>query len=302
MTDLRSVDLNLLVVFQQIMASRNLSETARQLDMSQPAVSHALRRLRERMNDELFVRTAQGMQPTPLAERLDAPVAEALSALHHVFAAQDDFDPATSARRFRLAMTDVGEIYFMPVLIEHCARHAPGVRLDTVRVAGADLAREMAAGRIDAAVGAFDRVGAGTFQRMLFRQGYATLFRRGHPTAHAEMGLKAFRAERHLIVSRAAPYGQVNQALARAGVGLEDYYSVPHFSAVPYILSVTDLLATVPEKLAASAAPRFDLLQLTPPVRVPQLQTNLYWPRRVQREPANQWLRDMVMDAFVALP
>jgi len=133
---------------------------------------------------------------------------------------------------------------------------------------------------------------------MLFRQGYATLFRQGHPTAHAGMSLKAFRAERHLIVSRAAPYGQVNQSMERAGLVLAEHFSVPHFSAVPYIVSATDLLATVPAKLAASAAPHFGLRTLTPPLRVPPLQTNLYWQRRFQRDGGNQWLRGLLAQLF----
>src|SRR5690606_26863236 len=109
---------------------------------------------------------------------------------------------------------------------------------------------------------------------------------------------KAFRAESHLVVSRAAPYGQVNQALEKAGVALEANFSVPHFSAVPYIVSTTDLLATVPRKLAASAAPYFRLGMLTPPVRVPALQTNLYWHRRFHRDSGNQWLRTVVQETF----
>ena len=112
------------------------------------------------------------------------------------------------------------------------------------------------------------------------------------------MGIKAFRAERHLIVSRAAPYGQVNQSMERAGVVLAEHFSVPHFSAVPYIVSATDLLATVPEKLAASAAPPFGLRFMTPPVRVPALQTNLYWQRRVDRDSGNQWLRGLIVNTF----
>ena len=173
-------------------------------------------------------------------------MSEALALLAGALQDQDAFDPAASMRRFRVAMTDVGEIHFMPRLIEVCAQVAPQAHR-SVRMQGAELAREMEAGRVDLAIGAFDDMGAGVMQRMLFRQGYATLFRQAHPTAHAGMGLKAFRAERHLIVSRAAPYGQVNQSMERAGLDMAEHFSVPHFSAVPYIVSTTNLLATVPE-------------------------------------------------------
>lgn len=298
MAELRNLDLNLLVVFQYLLEERNISAVARRLDLSQPAVSNALRRLRTALGDDLFVRTPHGMQPTPHAERLGGPVSEALALLSHTLEATHEFRPAHSQRRFRIAMSDVGEIHFMPRLIELCARHAPAVRIDSLRLQGADLRREMDAGRVDLAIGAFEGLGSGIMQRMLFRQGYATLFRRGHPSAHEGMSLKAFRTASHLVVSRAAPYGQVNQALEKAGVALTANFSVPHFSAVPYVVSTTDLLATVPHKLAAGVAPYFRLGMLTPPVRVPALQTNLYWHRRFHRDSGSQWLRALVLDTF----
>ena len=121
MAGLRDVDLNLLLLFQHLLEDRNISSVARRLDLSQPAVSNALRRLRQAFGDELFVRTAQGMQPTPRAQ-LAGPVSEALALLAGALQDQDAFDPAASMRRFRVAMTDVGEIHFMPRLIEVCAQ------------------------------------------------------------------------------------------------------------------------------------------------------------------------------------
>ena len=134
-------------------------------------------------------------------------------------------------------------------------------------------------------------------QRMLFRQGYATLFRQAHPTAHAGMGLKAFRAERHLIVSRAAPYGQVNQSMERAG------WTWPSISACRIFGGAVHRQHDEPaghraRKLAASAAPPFGLRFLTPPLKVPALQTNMYWQRRYDRDGGNLWLRGLIVDAF----
>lgn len=296
--DLRNLDLNLLLVFQHLLEQRNISAVARLMGLSQPAASNALRRLRQAFGDDLFVRTAQGMQPTPLAERLAEPVGEALALLTHMLAERVDFDPAASSRRFRIAMSDVGEIHFMPTLMQRCAQLAPHVRIDSVRLTGAQLRREMESGRVDLAIGAHDDMGAGLFQRMLFRQGYLTLYRRGHPRVRASMTRKAFAAESHLIVSHAAPYGQINQALERAGVVLDRHCSVPHFGAVPYIVASTDLLATVPEKLAQDAAMRFGLRTFEPPIDAPSLQTNLFWPRRLHRDPANQWLRGLIVETF----
>lgn len=300
MADLRGLDLNLLVILQHLLEERSISAVARRLQLSQPAVSNALRRLRTALDDELFVRSAQGMQPTPLAERLAEPVGEALSLLSHMLDFRDAFDPAGGTRRFVVAMSDVGETHFMPTLLGLCAASSPGVRIDTVRLAGPDLRREMEAGRVDLAVGAFEDLGGSFFQRMLFRQGYLTLYREGHPTAHADMTRQEFIQARHLVVSRALPYGQVNQSLERAGVVLSEHFSVPHFGAVPYIVAENDLLATVPQKLALSVAMRFGLRTLAPPLRVPYLQTNMFWSRRFHRDAANQWLRGLIVDNFAS--
>ncbi len=299
MIDLRGLDLNLLVILQGLLEERSISAVARRLDLSQPAVSNALRRLRTALDDELFVRSANTMQPTPLAERLAEPVGEALSLLSHMLDFREVFAPGEGTRRFRVAMSDVGEIHFMPGLLAQCAIQAPGVRIDTVRLAGTELRRDMEAGRVDLAIGAFaEDLGTGFFQRRLFDQGYLTLHRPGLPGVGPGMGRPAFVAQRHLLVSRAQPYGQINASLERAGVVLADHFSVPHFGAVPYILASNDVLATVPEKLAQSVAARFDLATLRPPVRVPRLPTHLFWPRRLHRDAANQWLRGLLVEQF----
>src|SRR3546814_5645225 len=131
MAELRNIDLNLLVVFQHLLEERNISAVARRLDLSQPAVSNALRRLRNALGDDLFVRTPQGMQPTPQAERLGGPVGEALALLSHTLEATQDLRPADSHRRFRIAMSDVCEIHLMPRLREQWPRHAPAEREST---------------------------------------------------------------------------------------------------------------------------------------------------------------------------
>ena len=155
MAGLRDVDLNLLLLFQHLLEDRNISSVARRLDLSQPAVSNALRRLRQAFGDELFVRTAQGMQPTP---RAAGPVSEALALLAGALQDQDAFDPAASMRRFRVAMTDVGEIHFMPRLIEVCAQVAPQARA-WCACRARSWRGEMEAGRVDLAIGAFDDMG-----------------------------------------------------------------------------------------------------------------------------------------------
>ena len=133
--DLRDLDLNLLVVFNQLLIDRRVSTAAESLGLTQPTVSNALRRLRTALQDDLFVRTYQGMEPTPYAQQLAEPVSLAIHTLREALSRQDSFDPLTSERTFTIAMTDIGEIYFTPRLMDALSRLAPGCRISTVRFA-----------------------------------------------------------------------------------------------------------------------------------------------------------------------
>ncbi|RJG23440.1 LysR substrate-binding domain-containing protein [Massilia cavernae] len=300
MIEPREMDLNLLVVFQEVFQQRQISSAARRLDLTQSAVSNALARLRRTFNDELFVRTASGMQPTPFAENIAEPIAAALASVTLALNRPESFDPFASERQFTIAVTDVAEIYFLPPLIERCQVVAPRIRLATVRPGSVDLKAEMEAGRIDVAIGAFDKVSTALYQRRLFRQPYVTMFRAGHPLGEGVPALKVFLAAQHILVaSTESPYDRINQVLEKAGVREESRYRVPHFTAVPYIVSSTDLVVTVPQKLAERAAAPFNLAYIRPPLRLPLLQTNIFWHRRYNDDEGNQWLRGLVGAIFV---
>lgn len=297
MIEPKDIDLNLLVVFQEVFQERQISSVAQKLGLSQPAVSNALARLRKSFDDELFVRTALGMQPTPLALQLAEPFSSALASIRQALNQHEVFDPATSKRQFTIAMTDVGEVYFMPLLVEQCSRLAPHIQLSAVRASMPDLKAEMEAGRVDLAIGAFEAISGALYQRRLFTQDYVCMFRSGHPLAGAGMSLKDFLAARHLIVaSMESPYDKINQSLEKAGVQAAAQFRVPHFGAVPYIVSSTDLLVTVPKKLAERAAAPFKLEYVKPPLPLPALQTNIFWHRRFNQDDGNQWLRNFIVE------
>jgi DNA-binding transcriptional LysR family regulator len=299
MIEPRDIDLNLLVVFHEVFHARQISSAAKRLHLTQSAVSNALARLRRTLGDELFVRTSLGMQPTPLAEHLAEPIAAALAGVAQALNRQAPFSPAISERRFTIAMTDVGEVYFMPVLIEKCSALAPGIQIASVRAGIIDLKEEMEAGRVDLAIGAFDNISSALYQRRLFRQSYVSMFRAGHVLAEGELSLKRFLAAQHLFVaSLESPYDRINQMLEKAGVRAASKFRVPHFTAVPYIVSTTDLVVTVPQKLAERAAAPFKLNYLRPPLRLPSLQTNIFWHRRFNQDEGNQWLRGLIVEIF----
>jgi DNA-binding transcriptional LysR family regulator len=304
MIEAHDIDLNLLLVFQEVYRERQISSAARRLGLSQSAVSNALARLRRSFGDELFVRTASGMQPTPLASQMAEPIGAAMAQVALALNQRSRFEPATSNRRFMLAMTDVGEVYFMPTLIERCRQLAPSVEISSVRVGTVSLKEEMEGGRVDLAVGPFEDVSEALYQRHLFRQPFVAMFRKGHPLARGELTLARFAQAEHLLVDAAdSPYDRVNAALARAGIGQATHgpgtrYRVPHFTAVPFIVSTSDLVVTVPQKLAERAAAPFGLEWATPPLDLPPLQTNIFWHRRFSQDPGNQWLRGLLADVF----
>jgi DNA-binding transcriptional LysR family regulator len=299
MIEPNSIDLNLLLVFQEVYRARRISGAAKRLGLTQSAVSNALARLRRTFGDELFVRTAHGMQPTPFAEQLAEPVGAALAQVELALNQRSGFDPASSTRRFTVAMSDVGEVYFMPALIERCRDVAPHVRISSVRAGSIALKEEMESGRVDLAIGAFDDVSEALYQRLLFRQPYVSMFRIGHPLASGEVTLERFIAAEHLLVDSAdSPYERINQLLEKAGIGAATRFRVPHFTAVPYIVSAGDLVVTVPQKLAQRASAPFGLVWIVPPLALPSLQTNVFWHRRFNQDPGNQWLRGLVAETF----
>jgi DNA-binding transcriptional LysR family regulator len=294
-----SIDLNLLSVFQEVYRERQISAAARRLGLTQSAVSNALARLRRTFGDELFVRTAHGMQPTPLAQQMAEPIGAAMAQVALALSQRSRFDPATSTRRFTLAMTDVGEVYFMPTLVERCRALAPGVEIASLRANGLSLKEDMETGRVDLAIGAFEDVSEALFQRQLFRQMFVAMFRRDHPLARGTVDLARFVASQHLIVDAAqSPYDRINVLLEKAGVAAQARFRVPHFTAVPYIVATSDLVVTVPQKLAESAAGPFGLKWIEPPLQLPTLQTNVFWHRRFNHDPGIGWLRGQIVDVF----
>ena len=296
---LRDIDLNLLVVFHQLMLQRRVARVAEQLGVTQPAVSNALARLRRLLDDPLFTRTPAGMQPTPLAEQLAEPVARALDVLHGALNQRSSFTPADSERVFTVGMTDIGEIYFLPALMGAIARAAPGVSVSTVRNAAINLKEEMEAGHVDLAIGLLPQLTSGFFQRRLFTQRYVCLFRKGHRLDRRRVSLAEFSAAEHVVVvSPGTGHGKVDELLARGGVLRTVRLTVPHFVAVGHILQNSDMVATVPERLANALAEPFGLRIAAHPAKLPAIAINVFWHAKVHKDPANQWLRTLVFDAF----
>jgi len=295
---LNDVDLNLLVVFQQLIRDGRVSAAANSLELSQPAVSCALNRLRKVLGDELFVRTSRGMQPTPFAEQLAVPLSEALGAIQETLNQRSSFDPRTSERNFVLALADIGEVYFLPPLIGAVAAAAPGVRLNTVSNQKENLKEDMEEGKVDMAIGFLPALKTDIFQRRLFPTRYVCLFRKGHPLEGAEFDAEAFARADHVVVNSGKGHNTINGIVERVVGHRSIKLRVQNFLALPLILQASDLVTTVPEKIATCLTPPYELRFVPHPLDLPSLQINLFWHTKFQHEPGNRWLRTLISDRF----
>lgn len=297
--ELHELDLNLLVVFNHLLVERNVSRVAERLGISQPAVSNSLAKLRKLFGDELFLRTPKGMEPTPFADQLAESVSYALAMIHSGVNQRTSFDPASARQAFTIGMTDIGEIYFLPTLLERLRREAPGVTLSTVRNTAINLRDELEAGKVDLAIGLLPQLKAGFFQRRLFTQSYVCLMRRGHRLAKRRMSMAEFSAAEHLVViSAGTGHGKVDEVLQRSGVQRQVRLTVPHYVGVGHILQGSDLIATVPERLADRLTDPFGLAKTPHPAKLPDVAINVFWHAKFHRAPANQWLRGVVFELF----
>lgn len=296
---IQDIDLNLLITFTQIYRDRKVSLAAENLGVSQPTVSAALARLRRLLNDELFVRTAMGMQPTPLADQIAQPVSRALQSIRDTLAGQIMFDPSSAVRQFRLAMTDIGEFHFLPQLMATLESSAPGISVSTVRGTAVNLKFEMEAGNIDFAMGYLPDLVTDFHRRTLFTQRYVCLYRQGHAMDQADAGREVFAQSEHAaVISAGTGHGQVEEIMERSGIRRQIRLRVPHYVALADVLENSNLIATVPEVFAIRSIKHFNLRYRTHPIELPQIDIGLYWHARFHRDPANRWLRNLLADQF----
>ena len=296
--NVQELDLNLLRVFDAVLRDRSVTSAAKRLGLTQPAVSNALARLRALFEDALFVRTPGGMDATPFARELAEPVRQALALLESALAHGPGFDPATSTRAFRFYMSDLGQIEFLPPLVERARRVAPGVRLEAVSLEVEDIGDALAAGTLDLAVGFLPGLGPPVRRQPLFRDPYVCLMRADHPDIGKTLTRKKFLAASHALVSYKGGHRVIEEALERAGLSRKIALRVPHFTVVPMVLERTDLILTLPAKVARVYERQGSFRFLPPPVPIPPADVAAHWHERFERDPGNRWLRETIMELF----
>lgn len=304
----RTLDLNLLRVFDAVMAERNLTRAADTLAMTQPAVSNALRRLRQGVGEPLFTRAAHGVKPTARAEALWPVVQQSLDALRDEFD-PPDFDPQSQDRTFALAMADATSAVLLPTVLQEIQRRRARAVLRVVPLATRDPGDLLERGQADMAIGHFpDRVmrlersrGLGEPEPLraerLYRSEYVCVMRRGHPLARGELTLQAYCGAEHLLVSFSGRgQGLVDEALAGMGLSRRLVATVNQFFTAGQVVSQTDLLAVLPRTFLPVTGVK-DRLEVRPlPVPLAPLQVHLLWHRRHDRHPAHLWMRRLLSD------
>lgn len=295
----RTLDLNLLVVFDAVAEARSATQAAIQLNMTQPAISHALARLRGALGDELFVRTPDGMSPTPFAERLAGPVRAALQGLGAALDNAAPFDPAQSDRRFTIALDNRAALALAAPVAAAVAAVAPGVVLDLRPSGSMDVVRRMDRSELDLMLGSMAAPGERFSDVRLFNTGYAVLLRRGHPAAaEGLISVADLAAYPHLDLSSGGgeDTGFLDAALAEAGARRHIALRAPLITAT-HILAQTDMLAVVLGRTADALAEIAPLQAVALPFPSPTLAMAMLWHRRLDDVPAHRWLRSVVLHA-----
>lgn len=300
--DIRKLDLNLLVALEAIHAEGSLTRAAQRLHLSQPALSHALARLREALDDPLFLRQGNRMVPTPRTQRLMGPLHEALGLIGDAVQEGARFDPATARQEFRLGLRDVFEATTLPALLGVIAREAPGVRLASVRADRRELEADLADGRLDIALDVLLPLAPdGDIRREpLSRDRLMVVARQGHAAIRrGRIALDAYLAAGHLLVSsrRRGP-GFEDQELARFGHERSIVLRCQHYFAACRVVAGTDYLLTMPAQYAAVANAGLGNVMLEMPVALPPMDVYLYWHESRDNDPANRWLRERISACF----
>lgn len=302
----RTLDLNLLRIFNEVMTERSLTRAASKLALTQPAVSNAMRRLREALGDELLRRRGQGIEPTPRALALWPSVQQALRQLQESLS-PGTFVPAEANTTFVLAMADATAAELIPGLVEVLDREAPGITIRVVPLTTRDPRRLLEEESADLAIGYFPAVMAGltaqaqagesvAYQHQrLYQSEYVCVMRRGHPLAAQEMTLDRYCAARHLLVSFSGrPYGFIDQALAARGRQRHIVLTVNQFFTAGRVVASSNLLTVLPRHFVSGTGIAHELVLRDLPFEVPKVHVDAIWHRRLQYSSAHEWLRGVI--------
>jgi len=299
--DYNDLDLHHLMVLDVLLREHSLTRAAQTLNVTQPALSKTLARLRRYFDDPLFVRVALKMEPTPKAMALQAPVAAILDSMRALRTEHVPFDPKTSRRTFNFCVVDAGVIKLLPPLVRQLMAEAPNVRIRVLQLDADHLESWLVSGKVDFAMGSFPSLTKAIRRQTLWTESYVSVVHKGHRRISKEPTLEEFAREKHVLVSTLGT-GHAHQLAERAieaAVPEENIVCrVPMFIGAAVLAKHTDAVATLPTTIATVLAADLDLEIVTPPVKLPRIEICQYWHERLHREPGTKWIRTMFGKMF----
>ncbi len=286
------------MILDTLLEERNVTRTARRLGVTQSAVSHALKRLREHFGDPLLVRSSQGMTRTPRAEEIAEPIRRGLETIQEGVRRGAHFQPATAERSFALATTDQIGVLWLPPLFRRISTAAPRVDLRVIPIVR-DIERALDTGAADVVLtGAFDPPEVqGLFRQRLREERMVCLVRADRADVKGDLSLEQFCALSHVLVAPRGGRGIVDRMLAEQGITRRIAVQVPHFAVAPFLVAASDLVLTVAESVARVFLPLLPLRMLAPPIGLPPAVYWQVWHERSHRDAAHAWLRARIAEA-----
>ncbi|HET9931272.1 MAG TPA: LysR family transcriptional regulator [Polyangiaceae bacterium] len=296
---LSGIDLNLLVVLRALLTERHVTRAAARVGLSQSATSHALARLRELYGDPLLVRSGRALSLTPRAARLLPAVERGLGELENTMRDEPEFQPSTARRTFTLGMADYLQALIIGPLLQKVAKRAPGIDLSVVVFP--NLRELVESGSVDLALTVSSADLRGLSHEPLFEEGFMCMVRRGHPRIRKTLTLASYLAERHVAIAPGGTPGTlVDTVLAQHGLERRIALRVTNFLIAPVVVSQTDFINTMPTRLARQLASTYALRLVPSPIELPVFEYCMTWHPRLDRDPAQHWLRDIVATATKA--
>jgi len=297
----KTFDLNQLPVLVKIYEYGSVSAAAAHLGMSQSAVSTTLGKLRLRYADPLFHRVGHGMQPTARMRTLIEPLRAALTGVERTFAYEHGFTPRTTEQTFTVAMSDLGEMVFLPKILRRIRELAPRAAVRSVAASAAQIERGLETGEIDLAVGYFPDLREKSFmEKHLFFHHFVCLLRANHPITATTLSLAQFLSLEHAVVYGAGRTYEIFERFLRSKkIHRRVALQTPHFMSIPFVISQSDLIVTVPHAVGMFVkSVHMNIRIAQPPLRVPRIDLKLHWHRNFQRDAKNKWLREIVASLF----
>lgn len=292
------VDLQLLRLLCGLVETRSVSRAADLLGVTQPAASYLLGRLRTELGDPLFLKTNKGMAPTPRTLAIYQDVRRGLDVLDSALR-PTGFDPAQSDRSFRLAMSDIGEMVFLPPILQRLQAIAPHVTIEMIQVPLLQLPRALDFGDIDFGIGNLPEICSDTSYVTAFREHYVCLLRRQHRTIRKTLTRKLFEEADHIIVSSPfTGHHSVERSLLERGIRRKPTLKIPNYTSVPNVVAETDLLVIAPSRVARAFETTHGLQSLPLPVRVPPFDVRIHWSARHETNDGHRWMRDILSNTL----